>query len=136
MGARKKKTGGMKGREEGPEESLGLTDAWMERIDERVAGVRWRAGYLEGGRFHPRHASSSSQIAKSSTAVVQSRTAAQRAAAAHTGRPRGPQSFGDANCMRSCRMHHAHRNCMGSTPVEGFDSNVIALLYSMAVAPS
>lgn len=141
MGALTKETGGTKRQEEDPEEFLGPSDAWMERIDGTAAVVRWRAGYLEGGRFHPRQAASSSQIARSLTAVEQNKTAAQHAVvlhswtvAAYTERSRGRRRLGDATCTRSCRIDHAHRDRMESTLAEGFGLNAIVLLYSMAVA--
>ena len=104
MGARRKETGRTKRQEEDPEEFPGPNDAWTERIDGTAAVVRWRAGYLEGGRFHPRQAGSSSQIARSLTAVVQDKTAAQHAVflhswavAAYTERSRGRRGLEDAN---------------------------------------
>ncbi len=141
MGARTKETGGTKRQEEDPEEFLEPNVAWTERIDGMAAVVRWRAGYLEGGRFHPRQAGSSSQIARSLTAVVQNKTAAQHsvvlhswAVAAYTERSRVRRRLGDTNCTRSCRMGHAHRDRMESTLAEGFGLNVIVQLYSIAVA--
>lgn len=126
-------------REEVPKESLELNDVWMERTDVREAVVRRTGDYLEGGRFHPRQAGSSSQIAASLTVVAQNRTAAQGVedlhswvAAACTARPRGPRRLGHANCRLTSRMDHAPRNRMELTLAEGFGLDVTALPYSMA----
>lgn len=117
----------------GPGDFLDLTDVRMERIDEREAVVKRTGGYLEGGRFHPRQAGSSSLIAASLTVVAQNKTAAPHAEALHswaavacTGR------LGYANCRPTGRMDHARRNRMGSRLAVGFGLDAIVQLYSTA----
>jgi hypothetical protein len=139
VGARRKAIDERRWQEVGLGEFLEPSDVWMERIDEREEVVRRTGGYLEGGRFHPRQAGSSSPTAASLTVVAQNRTAAPYvevlhswAAVACMGRPRGPRRLGDANCRPTCRMDHAQRNRMGSTLAAGFGLDGIVQLYSTA----